>query len=114
MPPRKKPKSSALKTNKQSSSNQSSQPSGVGIQQLFQRHIHNSQSTSNSLASNPVVSTPPNPPSTVDEKPDESKDVDRELTEASPEVSRNAKRFKFSPGMVLSFLISYFCTLILM
>lgn len=104
MPPRKKPKSSALKTNKQSSSNQSSQPSSVGIQQLFQRHIQNSQSTSNSLASNPVVSTPQNPLST----PDESKDVDRELAEASPEVSRNAKRFKFSPGMVLSFLISCF------
>ncbi|KAL0654368.1 hypothetical protein Bca4012_097059 [Brassica carinata] len=97
MPPRKKPKSSALKTNKQSSSNQSSQPSSVGIQQLFQRHIQNSQSTSNSLASNPVVSTPQNPLST----PDESKDVDRELAEASPEVSRNAKRFKFSPGMLI-------------
>ncbi|CAH8383900.1 unnamed protein product [Eruca vesicaria subsp. sativa] len=103
MPPRKKPKSSALKPNKQSSANQSSQPSSVGIQQLFQRHIQNSQSTSNTLASNPVVSTPQNPLSTVDEKPDESKDVDQQeqLTEASPEVSRNAKRFKFSPGMLI-------------
>ncbi|CAF2051657.1 unnamed protein product [Brassica napus] len=102
MPPRKKPKSSASKTNKQSSANQSSQPSSVGIQQLFQRHIQNSQSTSNSLASNPVVSTPQNPLSRVDEKPDESKDVDQGgLTEASPEVSRNAKRFKFSPGMLI-------------
>lgn len=115
MPPRKKPKSSALKPNKQSSANQSSQPSSVGIQQLFQRHIQNSQSTSNSLASNAVVSTPQNPLSTVDEKkPDESKDVvDQGLTEASPEVSRNAKRFKFSPGMVAFFSYTlFFCTLI--
>ncbi|CAH2038530.1 unnamed protein product [Thlaspi arvense] len=113
MPPRKKPKSSALKSNKQSSANQSSQPSSLGIQQLFLRHIQNSQSTSNphtstadpqnvnGLASDIGVSTPQSPQSKLDEKPDESKDVDQQLPEASPEVSRNHKRFKFSPGMVL-------------
>lgn len=122
MPPRKKPKSSALKSNKQSSANPSSQPSSFGIQQLFRRHIQNSQSTSNScpstadpvdpknvngLASNTGVLAPQNPLSPPGEKPDDSKDVvDQELTDASPEVSQNLKRVKFSPGMVLSFLIS--------
>lgn len=121
MPPRKKPKSSALKSNKQSSANPSSQPSSFGIQQLFRRHIQNSQSNSishpstadpvdpkiaNGLASNTGVLAPQNPPSTPGEKPDDSKDVDQELTDASPEVSQNLKRVKFSPGMVLSFLIS--------
>ncbi|ESQ35991.1 hypothetical protein EUTSA_v10006571mg [Eutrema salsugineum] len=116
MPPRKKAKSSALKSNKQSSANQSSQPSSFGIQQLFLRHIQNSQSTSsthvstaepvdpenvNGLATNTGVLRPHNPPITLDEKPDESKDVDQQPTEASPEVSKNIKRFKFSPGMLI-------------
>lgn len=112
MPPRKKPKSSALKSSKQSS-----ETSNFGIQQLFLRHIQNSQSTSNShastadpvdqqnvndLASNTGVLTPQNPQGTLD---DESRDVDQQLTEASPEISKNLKRFKFSPGMVVRFLI---------
>uniref|UniRef100_A0A1J3JLJ2 DNA replication ATP-dependent helicase/nuclease n=1 Tax=Noccaea caerulescens TaxID=107243 RepID=A0A1J3JLJ2_NOCCA len=116
MPPRKKPKSSALKSNKQSSANPSSQPSSFGIQQLFRRHIQNSQSTSNShpstadpvdpknltgLASNIGVLTPQNPLSPPGEKPDDSKDVDQQLTDASPEVSQNLKRVKFSPGILI-------------
>ncbi|VVA90552.1 unnamed protein product [Arabis nemorensis] len=113
MPPRKKPKSSALKSNKQSSANPS-QPSNFGIQQLFLRHVQNSQSSSRTSTAPPVdlqnvngvgpntgVLTPQNPPSTLDEKPDESKDVDQQLMEESPELSKNLKRFKFSPGMVL-------------
>ncbi|KAL1192958.1 DNA replication ATP-dependent helicase/nuclease JHS1 [Cardamine amara subsp. amara] len=109
MPPRKKPKSSALKSSKQSS-----EPSNFGIQQLFLRHIQNSQSNSHTSAANPVdpqnvnglasdagVSTPQNPQATLDEKPDESRDEDQQLTEASPEISKNLKRFKFSPGMLI-------------
>ncbi|KAL1204656.1 DNA replication ATP-dependent helicase/nuclease JHS1 [Cardamine amara subsp. amara] len=109
MPPRKKPKSSALKSSKQSS-----EPSNFGIQQLFLRHIQNSQSNSHTSTANPVdpqnvnglasdagVSTPQNPQATLDEKPDESRDEDQQLTEASPEISKNLKRFKFSPGMLI-------------
>ncbi|EOA38778.1 hypothetical protein CARUB_v10011024mg [Capsella rubella] len=116
MPPRKKPKSSASKLNKQSSAN-SSQPPNLGIQQLFLRHIQNSQSTSNShtttadpldqqnvngLASDTAVLTPQNPLATLDETPDESKDMDQQrITEASPEISKTFKRFKYSPGMLI-------------
>ncbi|XP_019095046.1 PREDICTED: DNA replication ATP-dependent helicase/nuclease DNA2-like isoform X2 [Camelina sativa] len=113
MPPRKKPKSSASKLNKESSAN-SSQPSS--IQQLFRRHIQNSQSTSNShtstadhpvdqqnvngLASDTAVLTPQNPLGTLIEIPDDPKDMDQQqLTEASPEISKNLRRF--SPGMLI-------------